>query len=208
MKAKQRIALFGGTFDPIHLGHTEVIDHAASRLAAETVIFIPARRSPLKNALPQATDADRVAMIELAITDHPGWKVSDCELQRPAPSFTIDTLLHFKARYGGDATIYWMIGADAIPELPHWHRIDQLMDHCQIVAMVRAGCPKPDFTPFTPRWGQKRIRTLQEHVIETPQVDVSSTGVRQRLAKGQDVSSMLHPAVLDYIQNHGLYQGA
>jgi nicotinate-nucleotide adenylyltransferase len=206
MKMKQRIALFGGTFDPIHLGHTVVVAHTSRDLPAESVFFVPVRRSPLKNTFPQATDSDRLAMIDLAIADHPDWQVSDCELQRPSPSFTIDTIRHFKAQYGDDASLYWLIGADAVSELPHWHGIDQLLDQCQIVAMVRAGCPRPDFSPFIPLWGQERAHQLQEHIIETPLIDVSSTEIRQRLAAGQDVSGMLHPAVLEYIQKHNLYR--
>lgn len=208
MKMKQQIALFGGTFDPIHLGHTAVIAEAAAQLDTPTVVFIPARRSPLKGTYPLATDADRVTMIALAMADHSDWQVSDCELKRPVPSYTLDTIRHFKAQYEDDAKIYWLIGADAIRELPHWYGIESLLDLCTIVAMFRAGCPRPDFSPFIPLWGQERVRTLQEHVIETPLIDVSSTAVRNRLATGQDVSGMLHPSVLNYIQSHGLYRRA
>jgi len=206
VKTVRRIILFGGTFDPIHLGHTAVVAQASHHLDAETVVFVPARRSPLKNAAPKATDADRVAMIGLAIADHPGWRVSDCELQRPPPSYTIDTILHFRALDGDSAQLHCLIGADTVQELPNWHRIDQLLDLCTVVAMVRAGCPRPDFARFIPLWGTDRARQLQEHVIETPLVDISSTSVRQRLAAGQDVGGMLHPSVMDYIRTHGLYR--
>ena len=208
MKMKQRIALFGGTFDPIHLGHVEVVAHACSRFCADTVVFVPARRSPLKNAFPQATDADRLAMIGRAIIDHLDWEVSDFELQRPPPSFTIDTIRHFKASYGGHAALYWLIGADAVQELPYWHCIDQLLDLCQIVTMTRAGRPRPDFSPFAGLWGADRIHRLQGHVIETPRIDISSTAIRRRLAAGQDVSDMVCPAVLEYIHSRGLYRGS
>ena len=206
MKKKRRLALFGGTFDPIHLGHTAVAAHAGRQLAAEAVVFIPARRSPHKSAFPAATDADRVSMIALAIADHPGWQVSDCELNRPAPSYTLDTIRHFKTQCGDDATIYWLIGADAVRDLPYWHAIDQLLDLCTITAMYRAGCPRPDFSPFAGLWGTEHVKRLHDQVIETPLVDISSTLVRQRLAAGQDVSDVLHPAVLEYIQRRGLYR--
>lgn len=205
VKAMRRIVLFGGSFDPIHVGHTTVVAQASSHLAAETVIFIPARRSPLKAASPQATDADRVAMIERALSDHPGWQVSDCELRRPAPSYTLDTVRHFRALYGRNAQLTWLIGADTVQDLPNWHGIDRLLDLCTVAAMSRAGCPRPDFSPFLSLWGQERVRTLQENVIETPLVDVSSTQIRRRLARGQDVSAMLHPGVLEYIRTRGLY---
>jgi len=206
IQRKRRIALFGGTFDPIHLGHTAVVAQASRHLAADAVIFIPTRRSPLKNTFPKATDADRVAMIALALADHSAWQVSDCELKRPAPSYTLDTIRHFKALYGDEASLYWLTGADGIRELPHWHRIEQVLDLCTIVAMVRAGCPLPDFAQFISLWGDERVRRLQDHVIQTPLVDVSSTLIRQRLAADQDVAGMVHPAVLEYIQRHGLYR--
>jgi nicotinate-nucleotide adenylyltransferase len=205
MKTTQRIALFGGTFDPIHLGHTTVVTRACQPLAPDTVVFIPARRSPLKTSLPKATDADRVMMVDLAITGHPGWQVSDCELKRPAPSYTLDTIRHFRNLYGGDATLYWLIGADAIRELPNWHRVHEVLDLCTIVSMFRPGWPRPDFSSFVPLWGEGPVQRLQEHVIETPLVDVSSTLIRQRLAAGHDVAGMVHPKVLEYIRERGLY---
>ncbi len=205
MKAKQRVALFGGTFDPIHQGHTAVVTSVCLRLEADTLVFIPAKRSPLKTSLPKASDANRVAMIRLAIEDHPTWEVSDCEIHRPAPSYTLDTILHFRALYGDQAVLYWLIGADAIQELPNWYRIAEVLEQCTIVSMVRAGWPRPDFSSFSAIWGGPQIRSLQNHVVETPLVDVSSTAIRQRLVAGQDVTEMLHPAVFAYIREHGLY---
>jgi nicotinate-nucleotide adenylyltransferase len=205
MKAEQRVALFGGTFDPIHQGHTAVVARVCVQLDADTLVFIPAKRSPLKTSLPEASDADRVAMIRLALADHLTWEVSDCEVHRPAPSYTLDTILHFRALYGDQAVLYWLIGADAIRELPNWYRIAEVLEQCTIVSMVRAGWPRPDFSSFSAIWAGAQIRSLQEHVVETPLVDVSSTAIRQRLVAGQDVAEMLHPAVLAYIREHRLY---
>ncbi|MBP8303354.1 MAG: nicotinate-nucleotide adenylyltransferase [Phycisphaerae bacterium] len=206
MKTMRRIILFGGSFDPIHVGHTTVVAHAHRHLAADTVIFVPARRSPLKAASPKATDADRMAMIARVLSDHPGWQVSDCELRRPAPSYTLDTIRHFRTLRGPGTRLYWLIGADTVPELPNWHGIDRLLDLCTVAAMCRAGCPRPDFSPFLSLWGPERVRALQENVIETPLVDVSSTRIRRRIAQGRDVSTLLHPGVLAYIHRHGLYR--
>jgi nicotinate-nucleotide adenylyltransferase len=205
MESKQRVALFGGTFDPVHQGHTTVVTRVCLQLEADALVFIPARRSPLKTSLPKASDADRVAMIRLAIADHPTWEVSDCEIHRPAPSYTLDTILHFRGLYGDRAVLYWLIGADAIRELPNWYRIPEVLEQCTIVSMYRAGWPRPDFSPFRALWGEAQVRSLQEHVVETPLVDVSSTAIRQRLAAGQDVAGMLHPPVLEYIRRNALY---
>jgi nicotinate-nucleotide adenylyltransferase len=203
--AKTRIALFGGTFDPIHLGHTTVAAEAAELICAEKVIFIPAKRSPLKGFSPRAGDDDRLAMIALAVADSGNLEVSDYELSRPAPSYTLETVREFKAEFGGETDIYWLIGADSIGELALWHRIVELIDECDISAMYRAGCKPPDFTQFEATWGPQRVAKLQRNVIPTPLIDISSTEIRNRLAAGRDVTNMLHPGVADYIREHGLY---
>lgn len=203
---KRRIVLFGGTFDPIHLGHTTVAADAAKHIGAEKLVFIPAKRSPLKGFLPKANDDDRLEMITLATADEKSFQVSDFELQKPAPSYTLETVLKFQQEYGDEASIYWLIGADGIDDLAYWHMIVELVDACNLTTMYRAGCEPPDFTKFEAIWGRRRVDKLQQNIVQTPLVDVSSTEIRKRLAEGQNVTRMLHPAVSDYISQHGLYQ--
>ena len=204
---KGKIALFGGTFDPIHLGHTTVAADACERIGAEKVIFIPAKRSPLKGFLPKASDADRLAMIALAIADQIRFEVSDYELSKPAPSYTLETVGHFQKQYGREISIHWLIGADSIDDLVYWHKITELIDSCHLTTMYRGGCEPPDFTKSERLWGRQRVEKLQQDVVQTPSVDISSTEIRRRFAAGQNVTDMLHPAVADYIREHGLYRG-
>lgn len=206
MVTRKKIALFGGTFDPVHLGHTIVAAAAAEHIGAERIIFIPAKLSPLKDFLPRANDTDRFEMIALAIVGENIFEVSDCELRRSAPSYTLDTVRQFQSKYGGETSIYWLVGADSIDELAHWNGIVELIDECNLAAMYRAGCERPDFGKFEPLWGRRRIEKLRQDIIPTPLVDISSTTVRDRLAAGQDVTQMLHPEVLSYIRRHGLYE--
>jgi nicotinate-nucleotide adenylyltransferase len=203
---KRTIALFGGTFDPIHLGHTRVAKSAASQIDAAEVVFIPAKCSPLKGFLPSATDDDRLRMIELATQDDDRFSVSDCELHRPAPSYTLDTVKHFQQEYGDDASIYWLIGADSVDDLILWHRIDALIDACNLAVMVRGGYEAPSFDKHLQVLGPDRVEKLRKNVIETPSIDISSTEVRRRLAAGEDTSDMLCPAVRDYIHERRLYR--
>ncbi|MBN2183359.1 MAG: nicotinate (nicotinamide) nucleotide adenylyltransferase [Sedimentisphaerales bacterium] len=205
MVTSKRTALFGGTFDPVHVGHTVVAAAAAEHIGAEKVIFIPAKRSPLKDNLPRASDVDRFNMISLAIEDDEKFGVSDCELKRQSPSFTLDSVRRFQAELGGKASIFWLIGADGISELSRWYKIEELIDECSLSVMYRAGFEKPDFEKFLPLWGRRRVEKLRENIIPTPLVDVSSTQVRQRLASGLDVAQMLHPKVLIYIRENNLY---
>ncbi len=202
---QSRIILFGGTFDPIHLGHTAVAGDAARRLAADRVVFIPAKRSPLKALAPHACDADRLAMIRLAIAGSEIFELSDYELKRPGPSYTLHTVRYFKTRFGPDTTIHWLVGVDSIDDLPHWFGITGLIDECNLSIMYRAGFPPPDFHRFERVWGLDRVAKLQANVVKTPLIDISSTEIRKRLAANQDVSDMLHPSVADYIQSHRLY---
>ena len=200
------IALFGGTFDPIHLGHTTVAEAAARQIDAEKVIFVPAKISPLKGFFPFARDEDRLRMIELALAGNSLFAVSAGELQRPAPSYTLDTVRQFQRRYGPETSLHWLLGADGIGDLVHWHQIQELIDECHLTTMRRPGYPTPDVSRFEPLWGPQRVTKLQHDMIETPLVDISSTKVRNRLATGENVAGMLHPDVIEYIREHGLYR--
>jgi nicotinate-nucleotide adenylyltransferase len=202
---KRRIILFGGTFDPIHLGHTTVAAAAAEYVGAEQVVFIPAKRSPLKESLPLASDSDRLKMITLAIEGNEKFQSSDCELKKSKPSYTLDTIRQFRSEYGDETLIHWLVGADAIDDLSRWYKITELIDQCDLSVMCRAGCEPPDFTKFKPVWGAERVARLHRNIIPTPLIDISSTEIRKRLATGQDVTDMLSPAVAEYIRAHGLY---
>ena len=203
---KRRIVLFGGTFDPIHLGHTTVARDAAEHIGAEKLIFIPAKRSPLKGFLPRASDDDRLQMISLSIAGQDNFEVSDFELKKPAPSYTLETVERFQAECGGQTSIYWLIGADAVGDLVYWHKIVELIDACNLATMYRAGLEPPDFAGFESLWGRQRVEKLQRNILATPLVEISSTEIRNRLAEGRDASRMLNKAVLGYIRQHRLYR--
>jgi len=197
--------LFGGTFDPIHLGHTAVAAAAGERVGAEKVIFIPAKRSPLKVISPEAGDEDRVAMIASAISGNGRFELSDYELKKPEPSYTLETVRYFQHQLGEGVMIYWLAGADTVEDLPHWYGITELIDECNLAVMYRAGFKRPDFSGFKPIWGEQKIEKLQRNIVETPLIDISSTEIRKRLSTGREVSGMVCPKVLQYIREHGLY---
>jgi nicotinate-nucleotide adenylyltransferase len=203
---QRTIALFGGTFDPIHLGHTTVARAAAEHIRAEKIIFVPAKRSPLKGFLPRASDEDRLQMITLAIADEERFEVSDYELSKPAPSYTLETVREFQKDYGKASSIYWLVGADGVNDLVYWHRIVDLIDACNLTTMYRAGCEPPNFTKFESIWGRGRVEKLQRNVVQTPLIDISSTEIRSRIADGLEVTSLLHPAVAEYIRKEQLYR--
>lgn len=202
----RKILLFGGTFDPIHIAHTIVSEASADKIGAEKVIFIPAKKSPLKSALPQASDEDRLQMIKLGIADNSKFEVSDYELRKTGANFTIETVRYYKKTLVSGAEIYWLMGADNTAELANWYKAAELIDECNLAVMYRAGFDKPDFSGLKEKLGEKRVAKLKKNAVATPLIDISSTEIRRRIAAGEDVSTMLAPAVLDYIRNHNLYR--
>ena len=203
---KRKIALFGGTFDPIHKGHTAVAESAREYVQAEAVLFIPAHRSPHKRISPQAGIADRVEMIRLAIRENEHFHLNECELSRPEPSYTLETVNELKSHYGRDVEMYWLLGADSVNDLPKWYGINELIDECTLCVMFRAGFDRPDFSAFTDLLGRQRVEKLRQNVIPTPLINMNSTEIRSRIAAGLDVSEMLHPEVLGYIRRRNLYR--
>ena len=153
----KRIVLFGGTFDPVHLGHVATVSEAADHIGADKIFFVPARCSPLKMFMPMAGDADRLAMISLAIAGREKFCVSDYELKKSSTCYTLETVRHFRGLYGVEAAIYWLAGADIIGELSHWYEAEQLIDECNLSVMFRGGCERPDFSRFEGLWGRERV---------------------------------------------------
>jgi nicotinate-nucleotide adenylyltransferase len=204
--AERKVALLGGTYDPIHIGHTTVALASAERIGAEKVIFVVAKCSPVKSHLPTAGDRDRLAMVRLATSGQMRFDVSDYELKKAGPSYTIETVRKFRKDFGPDVGLYWLIGADCVNDMPEWHKIEELIDECNLSVMNRAGFEKTDFSRFKKIWGAGRVKKLERNVIETPLIDVSSTEIRKLIAAGRDVSSMVAPSVLNYIHSHNLYR--
>ena len=203
---KKKILLFGGSFDPIHNGHMIVARHAIEHLDADELVFVPAHRSPHKQMFPGASASDRPKMIEYAIADEKKMRVSDCELKREPPSFTIDTIRYFHSLYGDDAELYWLVGADGLTDLSRWYRIIELLDECTICLMARPGFDLLRLNNCTEAFGQERIHKLKQNVIPNPLIDISSSEIRRKIAAGEDVSHMVPAAVDEYIKEKGLYR--
>ena len=205
MNTKHVVILFGGSFDPIHNGHLSVAAYAFEHLRADRLFFIPARRSPHKSAGPSADGQARSEMIRRAISGKEGFSVSDCELQRPEPSYTFDTVRQFRDQFGSDADLFWLIGADAINDLDKWYRIDELLGLCRLCIMYRGGLKRPDLQRLIPIFGATRVRQLENDVLPTPLIDASSSEIRSRIASGKPVDELLPEKVAAYIQKEGLY---
>lgn len=197
--------LFGGSFDPVHLGHIKVAQAAMKSLVAEKTILIPASRSPLKDSAPRACAEDRLEMLRLAVKDQTDFEISDCELTRPEPSYTIDTVKHFRQRLKKQTMLYWLIGADMTALLSRWHKISELTELCRIAIMRRGGFENPEFDDIHKKIGDVKFRQLLGDMIETPEIAISSSMIRAKIAAGQNWQEYLCPAVADYITAKSLY---
>lgn len=202
----KKIVLFGGSFDPVHCGHMEVAAHSAEQIGADEVIFIPAKRSPHKKVFPAANASHRFEMIRIAVADKENFRVSDCELNRDDPSYTIDTVNYFREKYSQGCQLYWLVGADTIKDLDKWYHIEELVDLCNLCVMYRAGFDRPKLKSLEATLGVSRVSKLEKNIISTPLIDISSTEIRRKIASNEDICGMVDEKVLAYIKKTGLYR--
>ena len=185
------IGLFGGSFDPVHHGHLIVGKVAAEKLKLDSLRFVPAREQPFKAGQHRTSAEHRAAMLSLAVAGMPGFSVEGSELQRPGPSYTVDTLRHLREREPGEEFVL-LLGADAAADLPAWREAGQLPDLARIAVFARPG---------TPVAASPWIST----VVEVPAIDISATEVRRRAHRGLSVRFWVPDPVAEYITRHRLY---
>jgi nicotinate-nucleotide adenylyltransferase len=191
-----RVGIFGGTFDPIHLGHLIVAEQARDRLRLDRVLFVPARVPPHKGSA--AADAEhRYRMTRLATEDHPQFAVSDLELLREGPSYTIDTLRALRAEAPGGTRHYLLLGADSARDLEHWRDFQDLLEDATVVV---AGRPGVDQDRLSTHVGRKAT------FLSTPLLEISSTEIRRLVREGGTVRYLVPAPVEEYIRSEGLYR--
>jgi nicotinate-nucleotide adenylyltransferase len=185
------IGLFGGSFDPVHLGHLIVGQVAAEKLGLQALRFLPAREQPFKQGRHRASAEHRAAMLSLAVSSTPDFSVERTEVDRPGPSYTVRSLEQLREREPGSEFVL-LLGADAAAELPGWRESERIPRLAQVVVFARPGS-KPRALPGIAQ------------VIEVPAIDISATEVRRRVARGQPVRYWVPDTVAEYIARHRLY---
>lgn len=191
---QESIALYGGSFDPVHTAHMEIARSAMHELGLDRLVFIPAAASPLKKTAMQADAADRVEMLRLATAGEPAFEVDTREIERGGTSFTVDTVRSIQTDCPG-ARLYWILGGDQLELLPNWRRIDELCGMLTFIVFKRPGysLQKPDLP------GLKRVE------IDAPLMEQSSSEIRERLARGESVEGWLPDSVGAFISARQLY---
>lgn len=198
----RKIGIMGGTFDPIHIGHLVIAEAVRTEFGLEKVLFVPANHPPHKQRQSVTEALHRYVMTVLATASNPFFFVSPMELQRPGPSYTVDTLRQLRQELGDNVELYFISGADTIRELPTWERIEELFELCHFVGATRPGCDdavEATLQYFGPL-GAGRI-----HRLATPELAVSSTDIRLRVRQGRSIQYIVPEAVEQYILKEGMY---
>ena len=205
---RERVGIFGGTFDPIHVGHLQVAHAARERHALDRIIFVPARRQPMKRSAPAASGRHRVEMVQLAIEGERAFSVSDCELARPGKSFTIDTILAFRAELGPEAELFFIIGSDSVRDLPNWHEVENLAELCTLVVAARPGWPVDALDTLEGRLPAARIAAMKAAAVLCTANTTSSSEIRRRIAEGDPTDGLVPAVVAAYVAKNKLYSAA
>lgn len=192
MSTPRRIGLFGGTFDPVHLGHLHLADIARKSLALDEVRFLPCRISPHKTGCTPAPATDRLEMLRLATTGLPWAVVDDFEVRRDGPSFSYQTAAALAARFP-QASLFWIMGGDQWDALPRWEQPERLAELVEFIVFARGKHPRP-------REGYG-LRVIEDGH------PASATAIREALARGASSHPWLTPAVAGWIAQHQLYRG-
>lgn len=214
-----RVAIYGGSFDPVHLGHLWVAQNCAEKLRLDQVIFMPAATSPLKPHGPVASNEDRLMMLRLALAGGPqpvptgqpsasggvALLVDDRELRRGGKSYTIDTVEEIK-RQQPDDTLFLLVGSDAFAAIGQWHRPEELLAMVTPVVFRRGGDPPIDWSVLENLVSTPRIREIQAASVSIPMIEISSGDIRQRVAEGRSVRFLVSPSVAALIRASSLYQ--
>ncbi|HYR21304.1 MAG TPA: nicotinate-nucleotide adenylyltransferase [Chthoniobacterales bacterium] len=184
----KKIGIYGGTFDPIHHAHLILGRQTCEQLGLDRLIFVPAAVSPFKSPA-FASGEQRLSMLRAAIAGQQDFAADDCELKRPPPSYSIDTVLEIRER-DPKAELFWLIGADNVSGLNKWHRIDELKKLVQFVVLDRGRAGK----------------TAHQYPVVQRNIDISATEIRKRVASGRSIRYLVPKAVEEIIRRENLYR--
>ena len=199
-----KIGIMGGTFDPIHIGHLMLADQTAKVLGFAKVLFIPTGRPPHKDARKISPAAQRIDMVKLAIEGNDLYEVHTAECDNPGVSYTYETLSALRAQYGPDVEFYYIIGSDVLPNITKFINFRQVLDSCVITVSSRPGADH-DMTE-TMADDIIRLHGARIRLVDFPEIAISSSMLRGKIAAGESVRYMLPDAVIEYIKANGLYK--
>lgn len=190
-----KVGVLGGTFDPIHTGHLLLAEAAREELGLDKVLFVPAGHQWRKEQVDRdiAPAEHRLAMVELAIADNAAFEASSIEIEREGPSYTAETLAALCMEMS-EGELWFIVGADALADMPHWHQVERIFELASVCVAGRPG-------------EGERSDMFEDRVswLAMPEIEISSTDIRERVRAGKSVQYMVPAAVGDYIKQRGLY---
>ena len=196
MSRGKKICLFGGTFDPPHIGHLLVAQTIFEAENFDKIVFIPTFKTPKKNNI---TDIkDRLAMLRMGVTSNPNFEISDLEIQRGGTSYTIDTVREYKSDQDYDSReLYYLIGSDSLQTFYTWKEPREILDECQVIVALRPGFRPSDIS----NWILRKVR-----FASIPRFEISSSTIRSRWQENKTIRYMVTQPVWEYINDHGIYK--
>ena len=198
----RRIGVLGGTFDPPHVGHLWLASLAADEMSLDRVLFMPAGQPPHKGDRPVTRATDRLLMTRLAIAGEDGFEICPIEIERPGPSFTIDSVAELRRAYP-DATLFLLMASDSLAQIDTWREPDRLLAEVEWIVGPRPGGVAPDPAGLAERFGPNAERI---HVLAGPMLEVSSSEIRRRVAAGRTIRYLVPREVEELISHHRLYR--
>ncbi|MBM4443701.1 MAG: nicotinate-nucleotide adenylyltransferase [Chloroflexi bacterium] len=197
-----KAGVFGGTFDPIHLGHLGAAEATRRVLGLDRVIFIPAGLPWLKTGVTVSAAHHRLEMVRLALAGCSHFELSRMEIDRPGPSYTVDTVRALRREMGQDTGLFLLLGSDALGDFPRWKEPERLMEICRLAAFSRPNIALPPLDRL-----ERAVPGISGRIdfVEIPQVDVSATEIRRLITLGESIGHLVPRAVEGYIVEHDLY---
>ncbi|MBT4693322.1 MAG: nicotinate (nicotinamide) nucleotide adenylyltransferase [Planctomycetaceae bacterium] len=203
----RRIGILGGSFDPVHYGHLLLAESCQQQCDLDEVWFVPAAMNPHKPAGSHASDAQRVEMLQLAVAGHSGFSILEMELERGGASFTVDTLELLHEQFM-DHEFFLLLGADSLADLPAWKDPRRICELAVLSVVRRLGCPPVDLDVLAEIVTPEQLQQIRISEVEMPGMELTSTGIRERVRDSKSIRFRTPRAVEMYIETTGLYRDA
>ena len=199
-----KIGLFGGSFDPIHVGHLWIAEAAREQLGLDEIRWIPAAQSPLKKSAPVATDEQRLMMIRLSISGLRGHEIDDRELRRGNISYTLDTLREI-CEEDSRNEYFFILGADSLASMSRWHQPEEIANLVTLAVVARGGEQKPNYSVLSDIFDDERVRQIRNSEVTVPMIEISSSEIRERIKHGLSIRYRVPLAVEAFLRSEKLY---